>query len=416
MAASTLSALEFMLKRYFAPNLQSLTLRDHVLLDNITKDESHGGSYKEVPVLGTGPQGIASTAFSTAQTNANNSVGYKFLLDTADYYMVIPFDNKALESSQGAAKAYINLKKQEIEEGLSQFGNVLDAHLWGTGGGALGQQASATNPTDTDGTITLANPNDIINFERGMEFVASADDGSVSSHSLRDSGAAATVTNVDYNAGTFTFTGTITGIAGGDYLFREATFGGNVNINAIMKGMQAWGPSVTTSSTAFFGVARNVNTRLFMGVGSADGTVADRLQALANHQRTRYQSACDVGYVHPDQWLALSRELAGQQVRPVEKKNADGTWGYSALELITSAGVIPIMADAHCPLAVGWLFKKAHMKLVSVNKMIHNMNVGDGLEMLRQATSAGYEARYVSYPQLEINKPCAHGRVTLPTS
>lgn len=407
MAASTISQLDYMIKRYFAPRMTVLTLRDHPFLDNLKRDSSFAGSSKEVPVLGAGPQGIANTDLTVAQAYGN-STGYKFLITVGDYLACVPLDNKAMEASRNDMGAYANLKKQEIEELLATMGQKLSLDAFGNGGGAIGQRASISSST-----VTLSTLSDIVNFEVGMVLNASSGDGSSSSDALRSGDA--TVTAVDYNAGTFTFTGTITSFANNDYLFRKAMFAGNVSSTAILKGLGAWCPSSAPSSTTFFNVDRTASSRLGgVRLASTSGSIADRILDIVTQMQLLYGTTAKDAYLHPLGWVDLSRELASQGVRAIDKKNADGTWSYKSLTMMTPAGEVAVEADKHCPRAACFALDPKHLTLLSMQELVHTMN-GDGLEMLRNATANSYEIRFVSYPQLECNKPTAIGRVAIPT-
>lgn len=407
MAASTIAQLDFMMKRYFAPRMTSLTLRKNPFADNLKRDTSFAGSAKEVPVLGTGPQGIANTDLTVAQAYGN-SVGYKFLLTVGDYLAAVPLDNKALEASRNDMGAYAQLKRQEIEELLATIGQKISLDCFGNGGGAIGQRASISSST-----VTLSNPSDIVNFEVGMIVNASTGDGSGGSDALKSGDG--TVTAVDYNLGKFTYSGTISSAADNDYFFRKAMFAGNVSSTAIIKGLGAWCPSSAPSSTAFFGVDRTANSRLGgVRLSSASGTIADRLLDLVTQQQLLYGVDSDMAYLNPLGWVDLSRELASQGIRAIDRKNSDGTWNYKSLTLMTPAGEVAVEADKHCPRATAFALATKHLTLLSMNELVHTMN-GDGLEMLRASTANSYELRFVSYPQLECNKPTAIARVTIPT-
>lgn len=410
MAASTISQLDYMIKRYFAPRMTVLTLRDHPFLDNLKRDSSFAGSSKEVPVLGTGPQGIANTDLTVAQAYGN-SVGYKFLITVGDYLACVPLDNKAMEASRNDMGAYANLKKQEIEELLATMGQKMSLDAFGTGGGALGQVGSVT--ATTNGVITLKVLSDVVNFERGMILNASEGDGSSTSDTLQSGDG--TVTDVDYNLGTVTFTGTMTGLDADDYLFRKAMFAGDVSSTAIIKGLGAWCPSSAPSSTTFFNVNRTASSRLGgVRLSSTSGSIADRILDIVTQMQLLYGTTAKDAYLHPLGWVDLSRELASQGVRAIDKKNADGTWSYKSLTMMTPAGEVAVESDKHCPRATCFALDPKHLTLLSMQELVHTMN-GDGLEMLRNATANSYEIRFVSYPQLECNKPTAIGRVAIPT-
>jgi len=407
MAASTITQLDYMFKRFFAQRMTVLTLRGNQFLDNLKRDTTFSGSAKEVPVLGTGPQGIANTSLAVAQAGGN-SQGFKFLITVGDYLATVPLDNKAMEASRNDMGAYATLKRQEIEELLATMGQKLSVDAFGNGGGAIGQRGSISSST-----VTLSTISDIVNFEVGMVLNASSGDGSSTSDTLRVGDA--TVTDVDYNTGKFTFTGTITDFANNDYLFRKAMFAGDVSSTAIIKGLGAWCPVSAPTSATHFGVNRTSNSRLGgVRLASTLGSIADRILDLVTHQQMMYGVNAEMGYLNPLGWTDLSRELQSQGVRPIDKKNSDGTWNYKSLTMMTPAGEVAIEADKHCPRATCFTLAPKHLTLLSMNELVHTMN-GDGLDMLRSSSANSYEIRLVGYPQLECNKPTAIARVQIPT-
>lgn len=405
MAASTISQIDYLWKEYYDSNrVVSLTLQDNVLLDMLKKDESFVGRYMPLPVLTEAGQGI-SVPFATAQTNGSNATGQEFAVFVGDTYGSLPFDDKALTAARNDIGAFANFKMQESDEFMRQLGRVASIQIWGDGSGSVARLAASGAVSGS--TITLADANKIINIHIGMKLVASANDGTGTGHALRDSGNAITVTGVNINAGTFTFSGAISGLTNDDYIFRQGVFAGNVTQTSIIKGMQSWVPaSDPTSGDSLFGLDRSVSTKLSgvrMLAAEEAGYIKDRLDNVTTRAFQRYGTRIPLQFLNPEKWKALSRELQNQGIRIIKKGNYDASYGYDAIELVTGGGTTSVLADRDCPYSAAFGCDPQYLKVWSMLELWHVMN-GDGLQMLRAATSAGYEMRYAMYGQLACTK------------
>lgn len=413
MAASpsTVTTLDYALKEnYNDQNVESLTLQEQPFLDQLLKDETFSGDVKPYPVIYAGGQGIAATAFSTAQSNKTTASGEKWNITVGDLYGYTELGDKALEAARDSPGSFLDHTMTEIDELLGQLGNDLNLQFWGNGGAPFGQRSSiSTN------TVTLSSRFDVTNFEVGMTVVASAADGSGSSDALRSG--STTVASLDYEAGTVTLTSAaaITSFADSDYLFRAGSFAGDVSQTAIVKGVQAWVPASAPGSTAFFGVDRTTSTKLSgyrLPTAANKGTLEERARKLATEIYTSFGTTPKKGWLHPRQWERMSQELSNNGHREITVKNAAGTFGYDALRMKSVYGDVSFCSDRHCPTTAMYLMDPKHVKCVSMRKLVHPMNK-DGLKMLRVNNAAAYEMRFVSYPQLCIQKPSAVGRATL---
>mgnify|MGYP006170825749 CR=1 FL=1 len=410
--ASTVASLDYALKeRYTDKKVQSATLRDNVALDMCSKDEDFCGDVEPVPIIYGAPQGAGST-LAKAQSNKTNVVGKKWNITVGDYFFAIDLGDKAMTAARKDLGSFLKHKATEIEEGLQMVGNDLSLQFWGNGGAPFGQRASISG-----NVITLTNRYDAQNFDIGMVIVASDNDGSDAAHTLLTG--STVVTAVNYEAGTVTVDDAtdISSFGNNDYLFRDGSFAGNVSQSQLWKGIQSWNPaSAPTSGDNHFGMDRSSSSRLYgyrLPTALAVGTIEERLSKMATEVNTLYGTTPRKGFVHPRQWHKLSKQLAAQGVRPIEVKNKTGTWGYQSLQFTTNYGQVDVCADRHCPILQAHLLDMAHIKIKSMEKLVHAMNA-DGLQMLRGATTADYELRWVSYANVCVDKPSSMARGALP--
>ena len=217
------------------------------------KKEDFYGDFVKGP-LKYAPNAGRSATFTTAQANQNNIKNVAFLYDRASDYAIARIKNEAILASKNNSGAFISILKQEMEGAQQNIANSAAAAIYGTGSGAIGQIPAGQNVALT--TVTLSDPETIVNFEVGYTVSASAANGggSVKAGSL-------VVASVDRVNGVVTFTQALsTGIAtiaASDFLFIQGDY------DLKMKGLGAWIPSTTPGATPFFGVDRSLDvTRL----------------------------------------------------------------------------------------------------------------------------------------------------------
>lgn len=404
--SSTVASIDYALKeRYSAKTVANATLKKNWALDMCPKDTGFAGDVEPVPIIYGNPQGAGITV-AGAQANKTNVVGKKWNISVGEYFAAIDIGDKALKAARNDLGSFLKHNATEIDGLLTQIGNDLSLQFWGNAGGAFGRRASAST-----NVITLTNKYDASNFEPGMIVAASAADGT--SGALRTGTTA--VASVDYAAGTVTLVSAaaITSFADNDYLFRSGAT--DIGGSSLWKGLQSWVPSsAPTGGDNFFGMDRSTSDRLSgYRLPATSGTLEEIFGKMATEINTIFGTTPGKGACHPRQWYRLQKQLAAQGTRPIEVKNRTGTFGYSAIEMVTSYGPVAICADRHCPLLQGWLLDFDHIKLKSMTELVHAMNE-DGLQMLRAGATADYELRWASYAQLVIDKPSAQARAILP--
>lgn len=382
-----------------------MTYKDNPLLAMMPKKEDAGGDTINIAVRYADPQG-RSSVFATAQANKGNQVGVKFQLTRASDYGLASVANETVEASKSDQQALLRAMDSEIEAAYNGLVRSAAIKLYGNGGGAIGQIATAGI---TGEVITLANTQDITNFEKGMVIQASTADGT--SGSLRDSGDTATISSVDRDLGKITFaTGgvaSINGIAAADYLFQHGDFG------AGMKGLGAWLPSSAPSATTFFGVDRTGDVTRLGGVrydGSALTIQEAIIKGLA--RLSREGGSPDYGFTSYDHWSALELEL-GSKVQYVDVESNVG-FGFRGIRVNGPKKAITILPDMNCTAAVCYLLQMNTWKLYSVGKVPHIIDL-DGNKFLREASADAYEVRLAYYANPGCESPGYNARVALPT-
>ncbi len=415
LMGSTLTTFDALLKeRYIdSDKVEELTYPENVLLGMLEKRGDTGmvGDTLPVPIITSNPQG-AGAVFSTAQTNASNIVASKFNITSGDYYGVVQIGDKVMMASRTNQGAFLEDKVTEIDGLYETAGENLSVYAWGNGGGALGSVASI-GPGAND--ITLNNPIDAQNFEVGMTTRESANDGSDAAHTLRTG--STTVAGVNRATGVVTFTdrSQYSALAVGD--FCSGDFFGNTGV-VVMKGVQAFITASDVPQTLWNLTSANraVDPQRFAGCrvdpnSLAGKTYEERIKILLAQMTGRFKSKAPTAmFMNPEDFQILETLMGARGVRPLEDESTK--FGYMKIDVLTSAGRIPIYSDRHCPFGTAFAFRMANHWISSMGELLHVQN-GDGLQMLRGSTSTDYEFRLISYPLYANNCPKNHGRVLL---
>jgi hypothetical protein len=416
MAASTLATFTALLKERAEDSsiVEKLVYPENPLLGMLEKRGDTGmvGDKMPVPIFRGNPQGVAS-AFATAQTNATTTKSFQFDIEAGDYHGVVHIGDKVMMASRTNQGAYLENKSIEIDGLWETAGEMLSVYSWGNGGQALGRIA-ALDAT----TVTLEDSATAGNFEVDMLVVASADDGSVSTHALRDTADQTVITGINRATGVLTLTtGDISGLAVGDYLFREGDFFGDTG-TVVIKGVQCF-TTVSDSPMALWGIAaatRATDPQRYAGC-RVDPTLLmgksfeERIRILMSQMTGRFKAKAPThGFMHPEDFETLVTLMQSKGIRALEDSTTK--FGYTKIDVMTGAGNLPIYCDRHCPKGTFFAFRMDDWWISSMGELLHPQT-SDGNQILRRATATDLEYRLISYPLLANRAPKNSGRVAL---
>ncbi len=414
---STLTTFDALLKEDYidSDRVEELIYPENVLLGKLEKRGDTGmvGDQMPVPIIYGLPQGLASP-FTTAQTNVSNIKAEKFVITAGDYHGVVHIGDKVMMASRTNRGAFLENKVTEIDGLYEQAGENFSSYIWGNGGNALGQIAAINS-----NTITLVNSADAMNFEVGMTVVGSAADGSVATDSLRDSGDGTTVSGINRAVGDVTLTSVaaIAGLAVGDYLFRQGDFFGDQGV-IVFKGVQAFMPGSDALGDLWgiTGTTRRTDVQRFGGCRVDPALLGaksyeQRIKLLFAQMTGRFKAKKPTAvFMHPEDFDVLDTALGARGERDLSDDEAK--FGYSSISITTTGGKVPIFPDRHCPSGTAMALRMEDWWIFSMGELLRVQN-GDGLQMLRRATSTDYEFRIISYPGLACRAPKNNGRVSL---
>lgn len=392
--------------------LKQLTVRDRIdpivytdfpLLGMLTKNESMRGNALKVPVIYSDVQGGSHT-FSSAQTNRTGIGNEAFLVTRAKDYVSVGVDGETIEASQGDEASFIAALQGAIDSGFRTAAGNLERELFGDGNTYRGQVGSGQAST----TITLADTEEIVNFEVGMVLKG------VNGGSLRSG--SATVGEINRDSGTLTtssgnnWNSDITSLAANDYLVRDGDWSGSAGLG--LKGLKAWVPTSAPTSTTFFGVDRTTDTTRLGGIRyTASGAPVQEAVYAAQMRAAREGAMVDTCFLSVEKFKELNISLdSKRQYTDVVAKTGSGSTariGYRAVLIEGYVKPIKVFATRHLKNEEGYLLTMDRLKLGSMGPAPRVLD-HDGLRELRIYNDDAIELRIGYYANLYTDAPGAH--------
>lgn len=412
MAALDLTSFDSALKvHYTDQRVKNMVYKKNPALAMIPKMETFGGKNLPIPIQYGVTQGRSAT-FTKAQENKVASKFEDFVITRIKDYSLASVDNETLEASIGDVNSFLTAATTELDSAIHSATRSLATAMFRNGTGSIGQISTATAPTTA---IILENTEEIVNFEVGMELVASdADGGALGSADI------VTITAVNRSTGTLTVTPDAGAIAGhnwavGDFMYQEGD-AENAGTALKLSGFDAWLPSTAPTSTAFFGVDRSVDTDRLGGIrydGSSE-TVEEALISAAS-RGGREGAMLDVCFLNHQHWAELVKSL-GAKVEYSRLGASDAAEiSFRSVVLATATGDIQVVADHNCPAGVAYMLTMSTWKLYSIGPAPKILNKGDGLTWLRESAADAVEVRCGYYAQMGCTAPGWNVRVALAT-
>lgn len=396
------TALAAVLKtQYTQSKVNSLVYPESALFAKIKKRTDFVGDNKVVAFHYGNPQGRAFD-FSTGLTNVDASRYAKVTVTRARDYAFGQVSGEAVEAAGNDAGALLNALKKEIDNAFYTAGRSIAAQLFRNGGGSRGQ-ISAGSSVGTP-TITLADINDIVHFEKGMILNLSAADGTSGAKRT----GTVTVSSVDRDAGTITATGNwtagIAAAAAGDYIFQNGDFEAT---NQAMKGLAAWIPATApTGGDSFFGLDRSVDPTRLAGVrytANSGGPIEETLIKCAA-RLAREGGSPDMAVINPIDYGNLVVALGSKVVYDRMNSSDDPSIGFESVKLMGPKGPINVVSDLNCPSGKGWMLTSKVWSFETLKGAPRILNL-DGNDMRAAATSDSYIFRIGYYGNLICEAP-----------
>jgi hypothetical protein len=370
-----------------------------------------GKNFQSDVIYGNG--GARSATFSNAQgrSSSTNSQVEKFLLTRNHDYGVALLDAETIEASAGDSGALLSATKTEFDSVLDNLIISSTGAMYRDGSGAIGQVSSAGAASGTD-NFTLADANDVVNFQIGQEIVIWSATSGGAQRLFALGVSEAVITKIDRDSGKLYFTsGTIAAgetIAAGDYIFVNGDRGNK------LKGLAAWLPSTApTTGDSFFGTDRSSDPVRLAGV-RYDASSQPLEEGLNNCSARLFREGASPSHVllPLDKYAELQNSL-GSKVQYVNVTSKDvANISFTGIKLIAPKAVMTVLPSAYLEADVGYMLQMDTWALRSLGQHIRPL-MQDGNKMLRASAADAYEARFGYYSQLGCNAPGWNARIAL---
>lgn len=406
------------LKELYVDDME--VMKDEVYKKNpflalVRKNESPigmGGKYFPIPLVYATPQGRSNT-FINAQ-NQQSAVGdVSFFVFRASDYQIVSITNELLEATAGDAAAFIDAGKLAMDTGFRNISNNLAFSLFSNGSAERGQIGTITlSGANTSVSITLLDPNSVVQFEVNMLLVASSTSGGAPSTDTvlvtgvnRSSGVITGISSVNPSntlSGNWTINGFLA--VSGDIPAAGAT--GTGSYLAVV-GLAGWLPIVApTGGDSFWNVNRSVDVTRLAGVrfnGQAE-TIEEALIDAAS-LTAREGGQPDMCFMNFTSYSALEKAL-GSKVQYVQVKHDMADIAFAGITVNAPYGPITIVPDRNCPSQTAYLLSMENWMFRSLGRAPHILTYGiEGLEGLRVGNQDALEIRIGYYGNLCCNAP-----------
>lgn len=379
-------------QHYTGERIENMVYKDNPLFALMPKYESFGGISLKLPIKWGNPMG-RSAGFTEAQANETSGKISAFVLTRKKDYAIARIENETIEASKGNANAFMEAATFAIDGAIQAITRSLAVTMYGDGTGSIGSIAvGGVDTTGTNDVITLANIQQITNFEVDMELKFAG--GSTKS----------TVLAVNRDTGVFEVD-TSSGATAGDAIYVDG------DKDAVYSGIGAWIPSSAPGSTEFFGVNRSLDTDRLGGI-RFNGASLPLEEALigAAARVAREGGKPDYCFMNYSNFADLEKAL-GSKVAYVEK-NIKPEIGFRGILIHGPRGPINVIPDQNCPPDVAYLLQLDTWKLYSLGKA-PKILASDGNKMLRVYNQDQLELRVGFYGQLGCRAPGFNARIAL---
>ena len=399
MASFTQSSVAGILKElYDDQKIQWLTYKDNPFLAMIKKEEKFAGKYYPVPVVYGLSSGGASATFSSAYNNQSSASVAEFLVTRVADFSLATIDGQLLAAAQSDPGAFIDGAELMIDAAFQVAVNRIASAMFRNGAGTIGQIASIAHVSGAGpfiSTLTLANPDDAVQFEIGQALVDVQNiDGSGTTSTLASP---QVITAVNRNTGVLTVTSAVdatTDFTANYYLAVQGDLPsasnnnfqpvGSTGTNSMLKlaGLAAWvpvaGPPV---SDTFFGVNRNLDVQRLAGV-TFDGSALSLEEALlqGTGRIALNGGRVDTGICSYATYTSLLISL-GAKVQYVDEKL--GEIGFRGVQVNGANSVMSVFPDRNCPDGLIYCLEMDSWVLRSQNAAPHILKYMDEIEILR---------------------------------
>ena len=416
------------LKKRFAPPGKLTGIADRAAPFNAACDKPvQGGASVAEAVIISGPKGNSyslTAAQAVAAQSAHGASNYdEFVSTYGEYHGIANVTARAVAGSKTNMDAYLRQLSEVMESEIGAFGAIAERKLLGPVGGSIGRISNVT--IGADGEMSLTVVGDAQNFAAGMIAQAASADGSSASVTARaglgyifgvfvdgDSNGAHIHVATSESDATASTAGIPSGWVNNDYLFRNGDIASSTDLSdAQIRSFQAWNTLAAATGT-YNSVNRSQDSRLSgfrLSSTAVNGmSVLDRMQLLATTGRSQCGATnATLFVVGPNTWQQLAQEV---QSYGTIQFTSNPKIGIELLTVMTCNGPAQVLNSPACLESDIFLFTQANLKIYNYDGF-PALDEGDGNEILRQASTAGYEIRWHAFSCVTVNgRPHLNGR------
>lgn len=414
--SATASTWDAALKQiYRDQNQYKSTYEDRPMFAAIPKFEGFTGRNMPLVNVYGNPQG-RSASFTEAQGNTTSTKIEDFLLDVVSDYSIATMTGEVVDRTRSDKGAFLKALKSTIDFARDSLADAIETFLPRSGTGSIGQVSSGS--TVSAQTITLADVNDVANFEVGMTLRGTSSDGGA-----YDVGEEV-LAGVNRSTGVLTATSAawntvMTDLAVSDYLVVSGDAqNGTSNAKVKISGFDAWLPSSAPSaSDSFFGVNRSVDSRLYGTYH--DGSTSTMEDALIDAQSKSAQQGGtpDIAFVNHSKVRRLIKELGSSKeyttVNATSPMGLMANVGFRGVLIQGDKSTIKVVAANKCPSTKGFVLEQKNCMFFSIGPAVKFLEE-DGNRILRQGSADGYEVRIGGRFNFACKNPIGSVHVALP--
>jgi hypothetical protein len=257
--------------------------------------------------------------------------------------------------------------------------------------------------------VTLTDAEDQTNFDVDQWVVAA----SSTSAALRDNGTAYRISAVSRELATPTITlaSAPTNWAAADTIFFEGDYEAASDSTGI-SGLSGWIPASAPGATAFYGVARNVDTLRLGGVRvSGSGLPLNEAIVKLVTQICKNRGRPDVCFISHTRYEQLLNLLQTKVEYAYATAFDRADISFEGIRIRTSKGPIDVFADVNCPSDVCYALTLKNWTLKSLGPAPHILE-RQGRVWNPEATADAWECRVGFYGNLFTNAPAYSGVCT----
>lgn len=395
--------------QYTQKKVQNLVYEQSPLFAMIPKRKDFFGDSKVVAVQIGSPQ-AAGHNFAVAQANLTPTTYKKFVVTRVRDYIFANLSTEAVDAASNDQGGLLTVMKREFDNAFYTMGRRINTALFQKGGGLIGQIKTGGI---TGSTITLSDPNQIVNFEIGQVLNLATTDGTTGAKKT----GTLTVAGVNRDAGIITTSVAVaTGIptaAALDFIFQNGDFEAT---NQGLAGIAAWVPKTApVGGDNFYGLDRSIDSRLYglRYTAGAGGPIEETLiQAAA--KLAREGGRPDVAVMNPLDLANLVTALGSKVIYDRSKSVDNPDFGFEHISFLSpgAGGKIKVLPDLNVQTGDCWLLETKSWCFETLKDAPRILDL-DGLQMLRSPNSDDYQFRIGWYGNLTCDAPGHNSYVAL---